>query len=162
MKVIIITCVHNYPYHKVMADNVKQAMENLGMQVSEMDVFDEAQHPEQMKELQRDCGSLVVTFDFAGFEALTEMNSLFYNTLPVKMVHFIWKQQQEYPLGLSGRINFSMFFYSSNEVVLNEMKEKYPHMKNCRTLTGLDCLVSQSADTDAVRKIITEILKDME
>lgn len=161
MKAIIITRVHSYPCHRVIAANIKQAMEELGIKGIEMDVYEEAQYPEQMKELQKDYGSLVITLDFAGFEALTEMNSLFYNTLPVKMVHFILTQQKDYPLGLNGRINFSMFFYSYSEVITNELKEKYPHIENCRTITGLDCLVSQSADTDAVKKIIMEIIEEI-
>lgn len=102
----------------------------------------------------------IVTIDFAGFEAETEMSNAYYNILPVRMAHLLIAKDIPYPNSLKGRINFSMFFYTMFYDKYIELKNSYPHIENVSYKKELSIFASPQKG-DSYGAVMLDIISEM-
>lgn len=103
----------------------------------------------------------IITIDFAGFEAETEMGNAYYNILPVRMAHLLITKDIQCPESLRGRINFSMFFYCVFYENALGIKKNYNHIENVSYKEELSVFVSQQK-SDSYGAVMLEVFRDMQ
>lgn len=147
--------------HSIM-EHIKIGIEENGMTYEPLILNEKDSFQIQFQKLsnitQRDA---IVTIDFAGFEAETEMGNAYYNIIPVRMAHLIISNDVQYPKSLNGRVNFSMFFYTMFSKDTLELKKNYPHIENISYKEELSVFVSRQ-NVDNYGTVLLDIFRDMQ
>lgn len=138
MRTTIITNCRKYPYHKEILSlflneaskyGISRAFDMADKSISLLEIY------HQIEDSNCD---LLISFDCAGFEFRTEINSLAYNTLSCRMAHILFQKMQEYGNCLKQQMNFSMFLFSMFDSDVSAIQEKYPNIPNSELISPLE------------------------
>lgn len=160
--IYVINTKKNHLFMPYVMDKIKIGVEENGMTYVSLILDKNDSYQLQFQKLsnltQRD---VIVTIDFAGFEAETEMGNAYYNILPVRMAHLLIAKDIQYPKSLNRRINFSMFFYTIFPENTFELKKNYPHIENVSYKKELSLFASQQSKK-SYGAVLHDIFRDMQ
>ena len=131
---VIVINTKNHPEHRESAALLYKALEGR-MRIDTVDMAGAGMLHEKYFTI-RSCNPLfVITLDMAGFELRTENDTFSYNQIPCRMMHLLFGELQEYETLLTGKFNFSMFFYGRRQLC-EKIRACYPEIENVEPFWG--------------------------
>lgn len=119
---------------------------------------------ERLKEIDAD---YLLVFDMAGFEMSTLQEVSGYNILYAKQIHILFGNDEKYRKHLKKNLALNLFFFLSDENLLEAYKQEYPHILNLEAMpplfTGKKLTVwQQEKNQEALRGIIEQVYHQVE
>lgn len=103
---------------------------------------------------------LLITFNLAGFEQCTLTDSVTYNLLDCKQIHFILNRNLPNEKYLGKPLSMAMFFYCAKDEYRKYLLEKYPDIPYLKAINVEDIEQNNTVEnTDALWETVCEVIK---
>lgn len=160
MKIKIIINNGIYREHKIIAEAFEKELLEKKYEVNIIDLGKDIPAHEKNGMIKQGQPHLIITFDMAGFELRTTLDSASYNVMPYRMVHILPGEYSLYSKWLQESMNFSMFFYATTETT-EEIKKNHPETENVY-LTNTFSNPRWWDNDNTVRELVNQIINDTE
>ncbi|MBD5464731.1 MAG: hypothetical protein HDR22_02755 [Lachnospiraceae bacterium] len=119
---------------------------------------------ESLKKLDAD---YLLSFDMAGFEMDTLQEVCAYNILYAKQIHILFQNEQKYREYLLQDMALNLFFFLSDEELLQKCKQEYPHILNLEAMPFLATgkkltFEQQEKNRKALKMVIEKVYYEVE
>lgn len=160
MKIAIVINTGEYKRHSKMGEVFFNALREKGYEIKIIDLGKDIPAHEKSGMIKQVQPQLIITFDMAGFELRTTLDSASYNVMPYRMAHILPGEYPLYSKWLQESMNFSMFFYALSETA-EEIKKNHPETEN---VYSVDTFSSPRwwDDNNIVCDLINKIVNDTE
>ncbi len=125
MNILYLTDSRQFGYHK---DLIKDFLSVTGGEV--FDLSDDYAKAKKYQDIENFGADVIITFDGAGLDYRTVMDTLSFNNLFARMAHILFHKPSFYGQMLELRQNLSMFTYIPCTEDLSSCRTRYPEIPN--------------------------------
>lgn len=160
MKIVIVINTGEYKRHSKMGEVFSNVLREKGYEINTIDLGKDISPHEKSGMIKQVQPHLIITFDMAGFELRTTLDSASYNVMPYRMAHILPGEYSLYSKWLQESMNFSMFFYAPVKTA-EEIKKNHPEIEN---VYSVDTFSNPRwwDDDNKVRELVDKIVNDTE
>lgn len=160
MKIKIIINNRIYRDQKRITEAFEKELQEKKYEVNIIDLGKDIPAHEKSGMIKQGQPHLIITFDMAGFELRTTLDSASYNVMPYRMAHILPGEYSLYSKWLQESMNFSMFFYASVKTA-EEIKKNHPEIEN---VYSVDTFSTPRwwDDENMVGELVDKIVNDTE
>lgn len=165
-KIVIVWEEREQKLYGSLIKQAKKIAKELDMEAVFFPLQDKGNHKtyERLKEMDAD---YLLVFDMAGFEMSTLQEVSSYNILYAKQIHILFGNDEKYRKHLKKNLALNLFFFLSDENLLQEYKQEYPHILNLEAMpplfTGKKLTAwQQEKNQEALRGIMEQVYHQVE